>query len=92
MLLLELVLPQYPNTAWFVKHLLRHVFSPQVKTFYNGLYQQPYLSVCFGVFSVMAFQSSATQVHEHAVDVAHRADLSFAVSGQFTQQLAINLQ
>lgn len=39
----------------------------------------------------MTFHSIADTVHEHAADESDSADLSFAVSGQFMQQLAVTL-
>lgn len=40
----------------------------------------------------MAFQSVSDIVQEHLADASHAADLAFAVSGRYLQQLAVNLQ
>lgn len=40
----------------------------------------------------MTFHSIADTVHEHAADDTDSADLSFAVAGQFMQQLAVTLR
>ena len=40
----------------------------------------------------MTFHSIADTVHEHTADESDPSDLSFAVSGQFNQQLAVTLR